>query len=175
TIPIKLNNQELAEVSAVKLADWIWQVVQVESPVHIIEVTRRIAEAAGIAKIGPRVKTAIERAIDYGTRQGVFRREKDFLWLPNMTQPLLRDRSQLPASARNIDLISPEEIKLFIQKAVKESYGITIEDIASATAKLMGFSRVTEDTREQIDILVEELIQTGLLAQQEGQIVRTRN
>src|SRR5207253_1735058 len=89
-LSVKLKNQELAEVSAAKIADWVWQVVQVESPVHITEVTRRIADAAGIAKIGPRVKTAIERAIDYGIEQGVLRREKDFLLSPAMTQPPLR-------------------------------------------------------------------------------------
>ncbi|PSR56801.1 DUF3320 domain-containing protein [Adhaeribacter arboris] len=173
-LTIKLGIQELAEVSVTKLADWVWQVVQVESPVHITEVTRRIAEAVNLTKVGPRVKTAIERAIDYGIQQGVMRREKDFLWLPNMAQPPLRDRSQLPASVRDIDLISPAEIKLFIQKTVTESYGLTSDEVAPATAKLMGFSRVTDDIREQIDLMVEELLQAGVFTQQEGHIVRPR-
>jgi hypothetical protein len=91
-----------------------------------------------------------------------------------MTHPPLRDRSQLPASARDVELISPEEIKLVIQKAVAESYGLTAEDVAPAAAKLMGFLRITDELREQIDLLVEELLQAGLLSRQEDHIVRSR-
>ncbi|QMU27673.1 DUF3320 domain-containing protein [Adhaeribacter radiodurans] len=174
TVPVKLVNPELAEVPTTKLADWIWQIVQVESPVHITEVTRRLAEASALTKVGPRVKTAVEQAIDFGILQGVFRREKDFLWLPTMAHPPLRDRSQLPASSRNIDFIPAAEIKLIIQKVVTQSYGLATEEVAPTVAKLMGFLRVTDDIREQIEVLVEELLQAGILAQQEDHIVKAR-
>ncbi len=174
TIPIKLNGQELHEVPVATLADWIWQIVQVESPVHVTEVTRRIADTVAVGKIGPRKKAALEAAFEFGIQKNAFKRQGNFLWLSEMTQPPLRDRSQLATSARDIDLISPEEIKWIIQKVVSASYGLTTEDVAPAVAKLMGFPRITEELREQIDLLVEELLQTGLLSRQEDHIVRPR-
>ncbi len=173
-IKIKLKEQELHEVPVATLADWVWQIVQVESPIHMAEVMRRIADAAGAAKVGPRIKAALEAAIHFGQQQEAFRQQGNFLWLTSMTHPPLRDRSQLPASARDVELISPEEIKLVIQKAVAESYGLTAEDVAPATAKLMGFLRITDELREQIDLLVEELLQAGILSRQEDHIVRSR-
>ena len=91
-----------------------------------------------------------------------------------MTQPPLRDRSQLPTSARDIDLISPEETKLLIQKVITESYGLLPEDVAPATAKLIGFPRITDELREQIDLLVADLLRAGIFIRQEGQIVQPR-
>ncbi|RDC65817.1 DUF3320 domain-containing protein [Adhaeribacter pallidiroseus] len=173
-LSIKNGNKPLPEVPVATLAEWVWQVVQAESPVHVTEVSRRIAEAAEVPKIGPRIKAALEAAVKFGLQQNAFRQQGDFLWLTSMAQPQPRDRSQLPASARDLDLIAPEEIKLIIQKVITESYGITAEDIAPATSKLLGFPRLTDELREQIDLLVEDLLRTGTFIRQEGHIVQSR-
>ncbi|QNF32737.1 DUF3320 domain-containing protein [Adhaeribacter swui] len=173
-LPIKNINMPLPEVPVATLAQWVWQVVQVESPVHVTEVSRRITEAAEVPKVGPRIKAALEAAINFGLQQNAYQRQGDFLWLPSMKQPEPRDRSQLPASARDLDVIAPEEIKLVIQKVITESYGINAEDIAPATSKLFGFPRLTDEFREQIDLLVEDSLRTGTLIRQERHIVRPR-
>lgn len=169
-LTITLNGQELSEVSAVKVADWIWQVVQVESPVHVYEVMRRVADAASISKLGPRIKTAIEAGINFGIRQGVLRRMGDMLWLPAMQHPLLRDRSALPASAKNLELMAPEEVTQAILQVIKESYGIEPADIPAAVVRLLGLSRLTEDSREQVELLLEQLLREGKVLVQNNHV-----
>jgi very-short-patch-repair endonuclease len=169
-IQVKLNGQELFEMSKVKLADWVWQVVQVESPVHTLEVTRRIAEAAGVAKLGPRIKAAIQGAVDYGIRQGVLRRVGDILWLPAMVNSPLRSRVALPAAAKSLDLIAPEELTQAMLQVIRESYGIEPGDLPGAVLRLLGLARLTEDSREQLELLLEELLRNGTVVEQNNHI-----
>ena len=170
SIQLKLSGQELYEMSKVKLGDWVWQVVRVESPVHTLEVTRRIAEAGGVAKLGPRIKAAIEGAIDFGIRQGVLRRAGDILWLPAMVQPPLRNRAGLPTVARSLELVAPEELTQAMLQVIRESYGIEPTELPGAVVRLLGLSRITDDSREQLELLLEQLLRDGTVVVQNNHV-----
>jgi hypothetical protein len=73
-----------------KLADSVAQVVRVESPAHIQEVARWIAEAGFVARIGSRIRAAIENARNSADRTGTARRSGRFLWHPKMREAPLR-------------------------------------------------------------------------------------
>jgi hypothetical protein len=92
------------------LADSVAQVVRVESPVHIQEVARRIAEAAFVARVGSRVRAAIENACNSADRTGTARRSGRFLWHPEMREAPLRNRGGLPDASKKLGLVVPEEI-----------------------------------------------------------------
>jgi hypothetical protein len=96
----------------------------------------------------------------------------EILWLPDMLTSPVRDRSELPAPAKNLDLIAPEEIAAATLQVVTESYGIDLSEIPGAVVRLLGFSRLTEESREQVEVIVEGMLQTGSLLQREGHIMR---
>ena len=50
------------------MMDWIQRVVEIESPVHINEVVKRIANAAGFKKVGNRIQGAVKSAATQATR-----------------------------------------------------------------------------------------------------------
>lgn len=154
-----------------KLASWVTEVVKVEAPVHISEVQRRIAEAAGVRRIGNRIEMAMEAAFKYATRSGYIRRKEDFLWTVGSEQPVVRDRSVLPASARKIDLIPPEEISLAITQVVSDSFGMTPEEIPSAASRLLGFARVSEDMRSRIEAHIRKMVKDGQLAEHGNHLI----
>src|SRR5262249_19221488 len=58
--PVVLGNSELHEVGRAQVATWVEAVVQVEGPVHTTEVARRIAEAAGVKRIGHRIQGVLD-------------------------------------------------------------------------------------------------------------------
>ena len=69
----------LHETPTGRLAQWIAQVVDVESPVHFDEVTLRIRKAAGVGRAGSRIRAQIRLAATAGARRKLFRiDESDF-------------------------------------------------------------------------------------------------
>jgi len=168
---IKLEDREIPDLPSSTLVSWVQQVVAVESPVHEQEVIRRIADAAEVPRIGPRLRVALETAIATGVENGQFRQQKQMLWAPDQLQPTLRDRGQLPASSKNILLIAPEEIKLAIRKVVGDSFGMSPEEVPAAVTKLLGLGRQNEDIREQVEMVLEQMVALEQLRNQEGLLV----
>ncbi|PKB72648.1 MAG: hypothetical protein BZY75_06030 [SAR202 cluster bacterium Io17-Chloro-G7] len=147
------------------LALWVVQVVDEESPVHETEVARRIADAAGIRRVR-RYQQAIDRAIENGVGSGNIVRKGEFLWRSTMAEPTLRDRSELPASSRKIDLVSPEELCMAVRRVVAASYGIAFQDITGAAVKLLGFGRVNNEIRSTVEPLISQMVTDNTLTRQ---------
>ncbi|SIN72078.1 AAA domain-containing protein [Singulisphaera sp. GP187] len=162
-LDVKLGGQELHEVPPRRMASWVIKVVQAEGPILASEATRRLADAAGVKRIGTRIQAAFDLALDLSIRQGSLRREGDFLWSAEMNLPPLRDRSGLPTAARKLDLIAPEEIGGAVERVVAEALGMEPTEVASAACRLLGFPRVSDEMRQRIDAIVEDLVRQNRL------------
>lgn len=149
-LPAGVADQELHLVPFGKLAEWILKVVEVEGPVHFEEMARRLTDASGVSKIGSRIRYTINSATDYAERTGIIKRKGDFLWLPEMVTPVIRERSKVAAGFKKLAFISPEEMELAIRKIVENSIAIQPEPAASLIARLFGFNRVTEEIKRDI-------------------------
>jgi len=170
SIRIRLDGKELHEVSSSKLSDWIRDIVKVESPVHQDEVMRRIAEAAGVQRVGSRIASALESAISVAQRAKVIRKKGDFLWVPDMQLPPVRDRSEMGTASRKIELIAPEEIAAAIHQVVDASYGIDLNAIPAAACRLLGFARTSDDMYAVVRRITMKLSETGRLVIEEGHV-----
>jgi len=146
-----------------ELAGWISVVVQVESPVHFEEMAKRITDAAGITKLGSRIRYTLTQALDQAMDEGKVVIKGDFLWAPEMLTPVVRDRSKLPLAYRKLSLISPEEIQEAIRQVVGNAISITEQEAVPLVAKLLGFSRVTDEMRQQLSEGIGKAIQAGIL------------
>ncbi|WP_026462143.1 DUF3320 domain-containing protein [Adhaeribacter aquaticus] len=169
-LQIKIGDKQLTDIPVNIIQNWVEEVVEAESPVHVQEVISRIAEATHVNRIGPRVRTAIESAIALSLQAGEIKKEKEFLWLSNKQEAPLRSRKEAPASLRTIESIAPEELSLAIQKIIRDGFGIEPADIAPAVVKLLGLTRVNEDLREVVTIIIEELQRQGVVKMQEGMV-----
>ena len=149
-LPSDVAWQELHTYPLGKLSIWIQEVVKVESPVHFEEMARRISDANGISKIGSRVRASISNATDYAVKEGLIIKKNEFLWHPESSLPIIRERSFLQPNSRKLAFISPEEMNLAITKVVENSIAIQPDAAVILIAKLFGFSRVTEEMRNYI-------------------------
>lgn len=167
----EIAKKELHQHSMGKLAAWIEEVVKTESPVHMDEMARRLAEAAGITRMGTRIKSQLALAARFAEGGGKIRSKGEFLWHPGMAIPVLRNRANLPASSRKFRYIAPEELGLGVEKIVREAIAISPEGAVTYVARLFGFNRVTEDMRDDILAAIHEKLSQQQL-QRDGNLLK---
>lgn len=164
-IRLATRGLDLHEVPIPRIADAIIDIVRVESPVHVDEVARRIVDAARVARIGHRIRIAVDSAIERSVKIRKIRKQKDFLWIRGMNESKPRNRSQLPQSSKKLSLIAPEEIASAILHVVAGSYGIDLQEAPKVVGELLGFGRVSSDMRDGINKVIKNMVRRKRLTQ----------
>ncbi len=162
---------EFHQASPSSLGDVIADIVEVESPIHVQELSHRVTEAAFITRTGSRIRAVIDAALDSAVRSQKVRRKGNFFWAPEMQQPPVRDRSDLPDVSRKIHLIAPEETAAAIERGVAASYGMDRTEIPAAVLRLLlSFRRATEAAQRHVTEVIDSMIAEGRLAEIENHI-----
>ena len=147
----RIRTSRLDNRSPSSLAGHVDSIVQTEGPVHESEVIRRIMTAAGVKRLGNRVRKALEDAIALSARRGSIVRSGEFLWDPGMSAPTVRNRAQLDSQHRKIAFISPEEIHVAVRKVREQSSGIGRDVLTTEVASMLGFHRISKGVRTALD------------------------
>ncbi len=168
---VEVCNGELHSALDVWGSKWIAEVVKAESPIHVREVTRRITEAAGVSRTGSRIQAAVREAMDEAVRDGRVRCSGDFLWLPDMRIPPVRDRSRLPDASKKLEFVATEELAAAVERVVADSYGIERGQVGAAALRLLGFGRTTRAGEEKAERAIQMLLSEGRVAQKGEQLI----
>ncbi len=163
-LPKEIAYQEFHLHPIGKIARWIAEVVKKEGPVHIDEVARRICETGGIARIGNRIKDALNYATQAAIRSGSIKKKDDFLWDIEMKTPVVRDRSNLPSNARKVTYIAPEEILIALEMIVQDSIAIRPLDAVPFVVRAFGFTRITEEMKQYVVSIVMDGIKNKVVS-----------
>ncbi|WP_132054534.1 DUF3320 domain-containing protein [Pseudocnuella soli] len=169
-LPTEIASKEVHLHPVGKMSRWVEMVVATESPVHEEEIVRRMVEAAGVTRIGPRIRDHIRLAIRFTEGSGRIERKESFLWYAGHAAPPLRNRSALSAASKKFKYIAPEEIAGVLLKVVGDAVAIDPEAAFPLVAKALGFSRVTEEMRQDILKVIPSLVQADILLQ-EGAVI----
>src|SRR3546814_18453922 len=112
------------------------QIVEVEGPVHLDEVTTRIREAWGLKRAGARIQDAVESAVEVSVRAGRLERSGAFLSIPGRS-PRVRNRGNVrSANLRRPEALPPAEMELAILSVVRSNFGETDDQMSLATARM---------------------------------------
>ena len=170
---IGLLGTPLHEVPAGRLAQWIAQVVQTESPVHFEEVILRIRKAAGVGRAGSRIRAQMRSAARVGARRQLYRiDESEFLWRLEHEAVEVRPRhGDIPPSLRDPARIPSEEIETALVHAVRVSYGISPDGAVGEAIRLFGFRRSGPKIVERFRHVLDELVARGTILR-EGSLLR---
>jgi very-short-patch-repair endonuclease len=162
---------EFHQASPDSLGDVVANIVEVESPIHLQELSRRVTEAAYISRTGSRIRAVIEAAVRSAVRRRKVHRNGDFLWHPEMQAAPLRDRSELPNASKKLEFVASEEIEAAIGKVVTDAYGIDREEIPGAVLRLLlGFKRATEVAQRQVTKVLDGMIAQGRLIEENNHV-----
>ena len=170
-LSISTNGLDLHAVPRRSMMSWIQRVVEIESPVHINEVAKRIANAAGFKRTGNRIQDAVKFAATQVARSESIQIKEKFLYRTGQEQIVVRDRCELPNTSRKLEFIAPEEIETAIKLIVSESYGIDRDDLLHTTCRLFGFKKVNGDMRQEVEVVINEMVERGELTDKAGSLV----
>lgn len=170
---VKLCGRELHQLKPVDLSTYIQEIVITESPVHIEDVIKRIGDAAGVKRIGNRIRKLMMLGIAFAIKTKAVVRDCDFLWAPNAQKIIhVRNRSNLDVASRALERVAPQEILAAIKHVVGSAFSIKKDEALSLSLELLGFQRVTNSARTVIDKILDDALQHRELIEQDG-LLRT--
>ncbi len=167
-LQIPLLQKELHEFLPEELLPYIYEVIKIESPIHTTELMRSITEGAGLKRSGVRIQGAVLTSIISGVQKKQIVKKGEFCWHPDMSEPAVRDRSELDASSKKFEWVSPEEISLALFQQVKKGFSLSVDDAVSNAARALGFQRVTVQAKYLFELQLDGLIQSRKLFLRNG-------
>ncbi|WP_395631853.1 DUF3320 domain-containing protein [Aquidulcibacter sp.] len=153
------TNVEPHEVQTGQLVRLIWNIVEIEGPIHVDEVARRISTLYGKSKAGSRIVEAAKRAVEVGlVSYASLRREGEFIMTSDQQKsPKVRDRSDEKGSLLKAAYLPPIEIRAAAKQIKQESGDIAEQELVREIAKLFGFQRVGPDLQFAIASAVKSM------------------
>ena len=161
---------DFSEINADILQIAIGKAVEVESPMHMQQLTTRLTSAAGFTRAGAKIKKRVLDQTKILVRQGRLKIEGDFVFLASQNQIKLRNWSDLDSGMRKIDYVSDLELRTSIHTTVQDALSIDKEDCISASLSLIGFKRVTASVKEKMDGVVLQMLNDNVLSDESGRL-----
>ena len=135
------------------VAKSIKNIVDIEGPIHVKEVTNRVKDSCHIKRAGSNLKKTVNSAIDDAENSGDIIKIGDFLYDASNNNVLVRKRDK-----PNIDLISDEEIAKSIELVLIHKPNITTGQIAKETSRNFGFKSTSKKTSSRINRVLDLMI-----------------
>ena len=170
--------KRLHEVPASQMAVWVRRVVRVESPVDAELVARRIMGAAGVTRLGRRIKGAIWGGIEHACRRGKVGKADGVLFWTDQDDVPIRDRSDADDDTRDIERVPAQEIAAAAREVASGAFGVDAEDLARQVSRTLGFDKMGSNIRRRIETVIASMVENGQLERRNGELVigpRDRN
>ena len=150
------TTKQLYENPLDDVAGSIYKIVQIEGPVHVNEVIKRIKDSCEISRAGVKFKDSIVTAIDHGEEMGTILKIGDFLFDASNSEVTIRKRVK-----PNIDLISDEEISKNLEGILLEKSEMNAKDLTKKAARNFGFRSTSRKTANRINAVLDRMIIEG--------------
>lgn len=155
------------EVPVERMAEIVEQIIRVEGPIHIDELTTRVREAWGLKRVGSRIQSAVADALKLMSRKGRITHQSRCYMLPEQ-EVTVRDRSGAASrTLRSPELLPPAEIQQAIMLAVEHAHGMPEADVSVAVSRMLGFSATSQQLRGLIEEQMRELLLRNRLRKQD--------
>lgn len=152
----------------------IRHVVEIEGPIHWRVLAERLLDAAGVGRLGSRIRERIEERVDALEQRGDLIQQGPFIGRESQLRvPRLRDWSALPDEIRDLDHVPDTELMLALFHAVldaDDAEGIPAARAMNDGIHRMGFIRLTRNARERLEAPLEALLREGMLRLQRGSL-----
>ena len=144
-------------------------IAEVEGPVHLGVVTRRIREAWGLSRLTPQVKAAIETAVR-GSRCGF-----DGAFVTAADAPIPAVRVPGDGVSRKPDQVADAELQLALEYLVLDAGLVEGEDLLAAAGRLFGWSG-SRTGAARLAAMLDDLVEADrLIAHRNGLIAAPEN
>jgi very-short-patch-repair endonuclease/DNA polymerase III delta prime subunit len=170
------NNFELQNIGTFKLAEFVKRIVEIEGPVHRDEVARRLSALWGNQRMGNRIQSAINQAVDHLCKSLQILEDHQFLFKSGQQGNKPRNRGGTKSSnLRKPEFLPPMEIRVAINYSVTKHVGLFQNELTETVARLFGFKTTTEKLRDRIDSVVQVLVKEGAIEFHDGRVHSVRS
>lgn len=169
-LELQIGDAQLHEITVDSAANACVVVTDVEGPIHVDILFRRIAEGAGIRRVGRRIKDCLDSGLTYAVRKNKLQRDGDFISIPGKRLAAPRDRSDMESSMRNLDWVPGEEIRLALFEVIKAAFSVSEEEAFKEGLSRLGLQRLTSTGRERFEVELAALISGGLVQLNDGRL-----
>ncbi len=116
------------------------EVVRVEAPVHVDELTRRVAGAYGVSRLSDRVRRRVREAVDAVAQSGGLVLRESFVW-PAGVDPAAWSTVR-GAGPREASLIPPEELAAAVEQVLHAALSCPEDALLREAARRFGIIRL---------------------------------
>lgn len=152
------------------LGEKVWRILETEAPISFDLITRRLSESCALKRVTDKVKERViyickQQKIPYTTYKG-----NTFYWSEDRRSEeyeLIRYAADPSARREAADIPVEEAINAVIY-TVRTQVGLPEDAIASETAKLMGYTRMSDPLKELLTDAVSRSLESGKLTRGVG-------
>jgi len=163
------GTESFHDITAARLDAAVRRVVDVEGPVHFRVLAQRLLEAAGVERLGSRIRERIQERVDAVERDHEVVQRGSFIGRSEQFRmPRLRDWSRLPDDIRDLDHVPDTELMLALFHTVLEDEGIEADDALNDGIHRIGFPRLTQSARQRLRAPLRALFDEGMLRVHDG-------
>ena len=160
--PNSLSEQQMQEL--------ISKIVEIEAPMHVDEIGRRIIALLGQGRLVASLKTKIDAAATSLSRSRGAERRGDFVYKLGQVEFPVRCRKNVAnANLRKVEFIAPEELQAAIINVVTDGIGTETDETIVSTARLLGISN-GQLTAECIEKEIRNLTYGRSIADRDGKL-----
>ena len=155
---VRHRDADLGAAPLVHLFAAIDDVVAAEAPVHVDDLTQRVAAMWGLSRAGSRATRRIEAALADAERAGRVQLRGEFVWNAEGTFAVrTRAEARIPA-----ERIPPEEYREAVVRVLRATGGLPRKELTAQVRSLLGFSRTGARLEEQIGAAIAALLAEGV-------------
>ncbi|MDH3224756.1 MAG: DUF3320 domain-containing protein, partial [Gemmatimonadota bacterium] len=154
-----------------ELLSVVARIVDTEGPIHVDEVTRRLASVWGLGQIGSRTQEAARWAIQQAERDGEIQREGRFVWSARGVNFRPRSRREVTSETlRKANMIPPLEIRLGLGHIVEGHVGVRPLEASELLTKVLGFDRLGEELKDAFARQIQKMVEAEELHLRDGKL-----
>lgn len=158
------NVDDFSAIPTAVLMHAVERIVAAEYPIFASLVAARLASAAGLTRVGPKIKRTVDQAIQSASSKGLIQLTADeVLWPQGRNTVKLRNWNGVDAAMRKLENVCDAELTNALLLTVQDAHAISISDAASAALSLLGFQRATAQATERMSNLAQVQCEKGVL------------
>jgi len=152
------------------VANAIYYVVQKEYPVHFEIICKRIACMFGNQKVTSKVRNYAEFVISKKL-QNKIKLKDGFYWPLDENKVIVRIPQSNGIGKRSINYISTEELAEAMFIIIYKSFGIEMEALSLATARVFGFQKTSANINQSLQQAYDYLYNEEKISNSNGKII----
>ncbi|MBT1064469.1 DUF3320 domain-containing protein [Bowmanella sp. Y26] len=162
-----LNIPQVDDFSAIPLSMLVHaveRIVETEYPIFASLVATRLANAAGLTRVGAKIRRIVNQAIQSAAAKEFIKVGPDeVLWPQGRSTVKLRNWNTADAATRKLENVCDAELSNALLLTVQDAHAISVPDAVSAALGLLGFQRATAQAFDRMSKLAQKQCDLGVL------------